>query len=200
MSSASLGSAPHPGPLPASGAGKGCNLSRDDPATAIRDTATAFPRPAHGEISVSLNSLLTGKVSRFNREFGTENSRRRKAGKEGDNRHICSCYVPYQEVRSKISLGADLDDETADRIDAGTVAGVEHDRRRDFLDDRRPGDLIAGEERLAMPDRRLLPSAAARSLRLEIDPARPWRASCGGSRPPEGGRGNSGVSMRPVAV
>src|SRR5438445_7844762 len=95
---------------------------------------------------------------------------------------------------------ADVDDQAADRIDAGTVAGIEHDRRRDFLDDRRPGDLIAGEERLAMPDRRLLPSAAARSLRLEIDPARPWRASCGGSRPPEGGRGNSGVSMRPVAV
>src|SRR6266550_6592355 len=82
MSSASLGSAPHPGPLPASGAGKGCNLSRDDPATAIRGTATAFPRPAHGEISVSLNSLLTGNFSRFNREFGTENSRRRKAARK----------------------------------------------------------------------------------------------------------------------
>src|SRR5438067_11403355 len=77
-----------------------------------------------------------------------------------------------QEVRSEISLGADVDDEAADRIDPGTVAGVEHDRRRDFLDDRRPGDLIDGEQRLAMPDRRRVPAAAARSLCLEIDPAR----------------------------
>src|SRR2546423_15030400 len=78
-----------------------------------------------------------------------------------------------QAARSKISLGADVDDKAADRIDAGTVAGVEHGRRGDFLDDGRPGNLIAGEERLAMPDRRLVPAAAARSLRLEIDPARP---------------------------
>src|SRR5437762_13744542 len=54
MSSASLVLPPHPGLLPASGAREGCNLSRDDPATAIRGTATAFPRPAHDQISVSL--------------------------------------------------------------------------------------------------------------------------------------------------
>src|ERR1051326_3763364 len=66
---------------------------------------------------------------------------------------------------------ADIDDEAADFVQASAVAGVEHDRRRDLLDDRGTGDLVAGEERLAMPDRRLMPSAAARSGRLEIDPA-----------------------------
>src|SRR4051794_19199076 len=44
---------------------------------------------------------------------------------------------------------AGVDDEATDGIDAGIVAGVEHRRRRHFLDDRRAGDRVSGQERLA---------------------------------------------------
>src|ERR1700746_2140736 len=71
---------------------------------------------------------------------------------------------------------ADVDDQAADGVDAGTVAGVEHRRRRDLLDDRRPRDLVAGEERLTAQGERLVPLTAAWRIRLEIDPAGP--AAC----------------------
>ena len=50
----------------------------------------------------------------------------------------------------------------------GAVAGIEHRRRRNFLDDRRPGDFVAGEQRLAPPHRAFGPAGGASLPGLEI--------------------------------
>src|SRR5579863_2692560 len=62
---------------------------------------------------------------------------------------------------------ADLHDEAAERVDPGIVAGVEHRRRRDLLDDRRPHNRVAGQQCLAPPYRAGDPVAAAGARRLE---------------------------------
>src|SRR5580704_18398067 len=67
---------------------------------------------------------------------------------------------------------SDLHDQAAERVDPRAVARIEHDRRRDLLDDRRTGDLVAGEQALARPDRAFVPGAARRGLGFEIDAPR----------------------------
>src|SRR5689334_671161 len=93
----------------------------------------------------------------------------------------------YTSARAEDFSGADLDNEAADRIDPSPVAGIEHRGRRDFLEDGRPGNLVAGEQRFAAPDGDFPPRAAARSFRLEIDPADAV-ARLGRGLTPAGGR------------
>src|SRR4029077_15514063 len=112
-----------------------------------------------GVIAPPLEFPANRDFLRFNREFGDDMLRRR--GSDGGMLSgICSFFVLYARGLYNFS-GADFDDEAADRVDPRVVAGIEHGRRRDFLDDRRPGDLVAGEQRLAPPDRRVEPFAIA---------------------------------------
>src|SRR5882724_10073185 len=74
-------------------------------------------------------------------------------------------FVNGRQLRSL----ANLHDQAADGIDLRDIAGIEHRRRRDLLDDRRPGDPVAGEERLALPHLAFDPAG---SCRLEIRAAR----------------------------
>ena len=53
------------------------------------------------------------------------------------------------------SAPQDLDDEIAEGIDLDDVAGMHDCGRGIFLDQRRPGDAIAGEQRRAIVGRRI---------------------------------------------
>src|SRR5712692_1061706 len=68
-------------------------------------------------------------------------------------------------------LPSDFDDQAADGVDIGMVAGIEHRRCRDLFDDRWSLDLVAGEERLAPPHLAFEPIATARHRCLEKSPA-----------------------------